>query len=304
MSVKVAYILAILGASCWGLIGLFVQNLYAYGFSPWDVVAIRSIFAAVILLLYMALLKRSELHINLKHFPLFIGSGIISIVFFNWCFFTVMEQANLSLAVVLLYTGPLFVTILSRVFFKELLTGRKVVAIIITLCGCAFVVGFLPNVNTIITASTFLIGLGSGFFYALYSIFAKVSSRHYGALTITGYTYFCAALFMISTSSFLSQLELFMNWSVFLNSLGLALIPTILAFLLYTKGLSYIESSRASILSTIEPVVAICVGFLVFKDVLTIWQWFGVCLVIASIFLATMTKRKETTKKTTPAHAT
>ncbi|WP_227938133.1 DMT family transporter [Alkalihalobacillus deserti] len=303
MSIKTAYILAILGAACWGLIGLFVQNLYDFGFTPWDVVAIRSIFAAVILLLYMALFQRKDLKVNWKHIPLFIGSGIISIVFFNWCFFTVMEQANLSLAVVLLYTGPLFVTILSRVFFKELLTVRKTIAIIITLIGCAFVVGFLPSVSTVITAATFLIGLSSGFFYALYSIFAKVSSRYYGALTITGYTYFCSAIFMLTTSQFVSKLDLFISWSVLINSLALALIPTILAFLLYTKGLSYIESSRASILSTIEPVVAICVGFLVFKDVLSIWQWTGVCLVIVSIILATVSKRKEI-KKTTPTHVT
>jgi len=161
---------------------------------------------------------------------------------------------------------------------------------------------FFPSINTVITASTFLIGIGSGFFYALYSIFAKISSRYYGALTITSYTYFCAALFMVTTSSFVSKFELFFNVSVILNSLGLAIIPTIVAFLLYTKGLSYIESSRASILSTIEPVVAIGVGFLVFKDVLSIWQWLGVCLVISSIILATMSKRKES-KKTTTAHA-
>lgn len=53
MQAKTAYLLAILGAACWGLIGLFVQNLYEYGFTPWEVVAIRSIFAAVLLLAYM-----------------------------------------------------------------------------------------------------------------------------------------------------------------------------------------------------------------------------------------------------------
>lgn len=212
-----------------------------------------------------------------------------------------MEQANLSLAVVLLYTGPLFVTILSRIFFKELLTLQKGIAIIATLIGCAFVVGFLPSVNSVITVSTLLIGIGSGFFYALYSIFAKVSSRYYGALTITGYTYFCAALFMLTTSQVTTKLSLFLEAPVLFNSLGLAIIPTIVAFLLYTKGLSHVESSRASILSTIEPVVAICVGFLVFQDVLTIWQWVGVCLVIASIILATTSSSKQKQKKTAQA---
>jgi drug/metabolite transporter (DMT)-like permease len=67
MTIRTAYFLAILGAACWGLIGLFVQHLYAYGFTPWDVVAIRSIFAAFILCLYLSLLNRKMLKIKWKH---------------------------------------------------------------------------------------------------------------------------------------------------------------------------------------------------------------------------------------------
>jgi drug/metabolite transporter (DMT)-like permease len=210
--------------------------------------------------------------------------------------FTVIDQANLSLAVVLLYTGPLFVTLLSRFFFKELLTFRKGLAIIVTLTGCAFVVGLLPSVQTVITASTLLIGIGSGFFYALYSIFAKVSSKHYGSITITTYSFICASIFMLASSQIVQKVPLFLNWTVLVNSIGLALIPTIFAYLLYTKGLRYIESSRASILSTVEPVVAIGVGFILFQDVLTMWQWLGVGLVISSIILAAE-KTKQQIKK-------
>ncbi|WP_332694696.1 DMT family transporter [Halalkalibacter lacteus] len=303
MTVKFAYILAIVGAAFWGVIGLFVQNLYQFGFTAWDVVAIRAIFSAAMLLLYVVVWKRNILRIRLKDIPLFIGSGIISIVFFNWCVFTVIDQANLSLAVVLLYTGPLFVTLLSRFFFKELLTFRKGMAIIVTLTGCAFVVGLLPSLQTVITTSTLLIGIGSGFFYALYSIFAKVSSKHYGSITITTYSFICASVFMLASSQIVQKAPLFLNWTVLVNSVGLALIPTIFAYLLYTKGLSYIESSRASILSTIEPVVAIGIGFIFFQDVLTWWQWLGVCLVISSIILAAETSRNQDKKETTPAQA-
>ncbi|KHF40440.1 DMT family transporter [Halalkalibacter okhensis] len=303
MDTKLAYIIAILGAACWGLIGLFVQFLYDFGFTAWDVVAIRAIFSAVLLLLYVSLFKRELLKIQLKHLPLFIGSGIISIVFFNWCLFTVMDQANISLAVVLLYTGPLFVTILSRIFFKESLTIRKGLAIFITLTGCAFVVGLLPSIDTVITASTLLIGVGSGFFYALYSIFAKVSSRHYGSLTITTYSFICASVFMASSSQLYQKVHLLFHWDVLIFSLGLALVPTIVAYLLYTKGLQYIESSRASILSTIEPVVAIGIGFLFFQDILTFWQWMGVFLVLSSIILAAETSQKKDKKKTAVAQA-
>lgn len=303
MSVKTAYLFAILGAALWGITGLFVQNLYAYGFSAWDVVAIRSVFTVLLLLAYVLIFKRDALYIRLKHIPLFIGSGVVSFVFFNWCFFTVMDQANISLAVVLLYTGPLFVTLLSRFLFKELLTPRKTSAIIVTLAGCGFVVGLFPSIDSVLTASTLLIGLGSGFFYALYSIFAKISSRHYHTITITTYSFICATLFMVSSSQITQKAELFLNSSILLNSLGLALFPTVLAYLLYTKGLSQIESSRASILSTIEPVVAIGIGFFFFQDVLSLWQWFGVSLVILSIILAAESPSKQAKMKKASAQA-
>lgn len=303
MSIKAAYLIAILGAALWGVTGLFVQNLYQYGFSAWDVVAIRSLFSVFLLLVYVAVFKRDALRIRMKHLPLFIGSGVISIVFFNWCFFTVMEQANISLAVVLLYTGPLFVTIFSRLLFQELLTPRKTVAIIATLGGCGLVVGLFPSIQSVVAASTLLIGIGSGFFYALYSIFAKISSRYYRSITITTYSFLCSSLFMISSSQIIGKSALFLDWTILLNSLGLALFPTVLAYLLYTKGLSHIESSRAAILSTIEPVIAIGIGFFFFQDHLSLWQWFGVCLVILSIILASESPDKQINKKKASAQA-
>ncbi|WP_368504248.1 DMT family transporter [Alkalihalophilus sp. As8PL] len=300
MSLRQAYTAAIAGAALWGMIGLFVQPLYSYGFTAWEVVAIRAIASAFLLVTYLALFSRKMLRIQLRDLPLFIGTGIVSIVFFNWCFFTVIEQSSLSLAVVLLYTGPLFVTILSRVFFKELLTYNKGIALVTTIIGCGFVVGLLPSFNTVLTPSILLIGIGSGFFYALYSIFAKVSSKRYSSMTITTYSFICAAAFMIPTSGLWNKAHLFTQIEVSSYAIGLAFFPTVLAYLLYTRGLAEIESSRASILSTIEPVVAIAIGLFVFSDQLTVIQWFGVMLVLLSIFLVSRPEHRPTRKKSTP----
>lgn len=289
MSLKLAYSLAIIGAALWGLVGLFVQNLYAHGLTAWQVVAVRSFFSMLLLLSYLLVWKRQALRIKWRHLPYFIGTGVISFVFFNWCFFKVIEQTNLSLAVMLLYTGPLFVTLISRFLFKEWLTTRKVAAIVVTLLGCSFVVGLLPQGSIVLTASTLLIGIGSGFFYALYSIFAKLSSRYYQPLTITVYSFICSTVFLLFSSNLVQSLPLLLQWDVMLNSLGLAFFSTTLAYILYTKGLSQIESSRAAILSTIEPVIAICVGFFFFHDELTLWQWSGVLLVFISMFLVAET---------------
>ncbi|MFB5664192.1 DMT family transporter [Alteribacillus sp. HJP-4] len=291
MSRTKAYAFAISGAALWGLTGLFVQFLYDYGFTPWQVVAIRAIFSGLLIVSYLSIFNPSYLKINLRDLPFFIGTGIISIVFFNWCFFTVIDETSISLAVVLLYTGPFFVTLLSRFLFKEWLTKRKVAALFVTIAGCAFTVGLLPSFNTSVSGFAIITGIGSGFFYALYSIFGKYVSRKYHSLTITAWSFICASTLMLPAGGLLPQAGLFLDLRVLFFAAGLALIPTVLAYIFYTIGLTYIESSRASILSTIEPVVALFVGFAVFGDQLGGWQMAGAALVLSSIFLVSEKKR-------------
>ncbi|RSL30506.1 EamA family transporter [Salibacterium salarium] len=280
-----AYFFAFAGAALWGFIGLFVQALYNAGFTPWETVAIRAIFSAILIVGFLLIRHPSYLKINIKDLPFFIGTGVVSIVFFNWCYFTVMEEASLSLAVVLLYTGPLFVTILSRFLFKEWFTKRKILSLFFTMAGCAFTVGLLPAFDTTISFYVIIIGLGSGFFYAMYSIFGKYVSQRYSSLTITAYSFICASFLMIPAGGLIGKLDLLFDVNVILFAIGLAFVPTVLGYILYTYGLTYIESSRASILTTIEPVVAILIGVTVFGDILDGWQIVGVLLVLTSIFV-------------------
>ncbi|WP_246516509.1 EamA family transporter [Salicibibacter cibarius] len=119
MSKTKAYLCALSGAAAWGLIGVFVAPLYAWGFTAWDVVAIRVILSFVFLFLLMFLFFRPQLRTQFRDHLFFAGAGILSMVFFNFFYFEVFAQSSLSLAVTLLYTGPLFVTVLSRLFLKE-----------------------------------------------------------------------------------------------------------------------------------------------------------------------------------------
>jgi len=84
------YITTIVGAACWGLIGLFISPLYAHGFTAWDVVAIRSIFTFVILILLMAAFYRDQLRTRLKdHIFLLVREFLASLflIFFILKFF-------------------------------------------------------------------------------------------------------------------------------------------------------------------------------------------------------------------------
>ena len=75
-------IFIIIAGILWGIISVFVTSLKSIGFSSMEVVALRVIFSAIILLIYLLVTDRSKLKIKLKDIPLFCGTGICSIVFF------------------------------------------------------------------------------------------------------------------------------------------------------------------------------------------------------------------------------
>ncbi|MCM1991757.1 DMT family transporter [Oceanirhabdus seepicola] len=286
-----SYLLIILGATLWGIISIFVKGLYNLGFGTLEVVFIRVFSASLILIVYILFTDKNLLKINLKDIYYFIGTGVFSIVFFNWCYFSAMKLIPLSVASILLYTAPAFVTILSRIVFKESITRRKVFSLLLTFIGCIFVTGYFPNTGGKITLLGLMFGIGSGFGYALYSIFGKAAMKKYDSITITVYSFIVASISLIPMIDLKNMVSLFNNGQAYGYAIALGLFPTVLAFISYTKGLENIESSKASIIATIEPVVASIVGVVVFKQVLTLYQIVGILIVIMAIFIVSEKKR-------------
>ena len=287
---RLAYIYVLLGAALWGIIGLFVDVLSEAGFSSLQIVTLRVVSAAVMLTLFLAYKDPKLLKIDLRDSFSFIGTGIFSVVFFNWCYFTAIEEVSLSVAVILLYTGPAFVTIISWLLYDEPLTKRKVGALVLTLVGCALVIRLIPLGEQQISLYGLLVGLGSGFGYALYSIFGKHALKKYRSLTVITYTFIFASAVMLPVSGLTIEPAQLASMQVWAQVLGLGFFPTALAYLLYTTGLSMVESSRASITATFEPVVATLLGVYVFNDILTLNQLIGIVLVLAAVILVQLKK--------------
>ena len=79
------------GAALWGTIGLFVDALQQLGFTSLQITLLRTGTAGLILLIYAFLWRRDQLRINWRDLPYFLGTGICSIAFFNWCYFQAMQ---------------------------------------------------------------------------------------------------------------------------------------------------------------------------------------------------------------------
>lgn len=275
-----AYILT--AGISWGMIGLFNRQLLALGFTPALIVLTRNMGGWLTMTLLFSLFNREIFRIRLRHIPYFLGTGIVSVVLFTLLYFSCQEQCSLAAAAILLYTSPAFVMLLSALLFREPITRQKLLALVMAFCGCAFVSGIFGG-GLSVTVTGLLMGIGSAFFYALYSIFARYALRHYQPLTVTYYTFLCAGIASLLVASPGAVLGLLSVPSVPSIVLGLILIATVIPYVLYTKGLARVESGKAAILASVEPVAAALVGVIAFAEPLNASVLLGLGCVLCSV---------------------
>lgn len=284
------YGLYIILAGClWGMISIFIRVLNENGLNSMKCVAVRAFFTTLILFVYLMVTERSKLKIAPRDIKYFLGTGICSILFFNYCYFETIDLiGGAAIPALLLYTAPIFVMLLSAIFFGEKITKHKFIALVVTFVGLGFVTGAFTGGETL-SVPALVLGLGSGLGYALYSIFGKLVVHKYDAVTITFYTFLIATIGGIPLSGIVTDITIILQFENLMAILGLALLSTVLPFLLYTKGLQGTEAGKASILATVEPFTAAIVGFFVFNEGFTVEKIIGMLMIfIAIIYLNVM----------------
>ena len=286
---KVAPLYIILAGCLWGSMGLFVRRLGFMGLDSMGIVELRSILAVILLFAVTALRSPNQLKVTKHNLIPLASSGIFSIIFFNYCYFSTIRLLNLSAAAILLYTAPIFVMLLSIPLFHETLTVRKVLALCMAFAGCCLVSG-IASASQRLSLQGILLGLGSGFGYALYSIFSRVSlNQGLGSVTITDYTFLFAALASLPLSGLPRHLEALADWRAILGGLGIGVLCCILPYLLYTEGLRYTEAGKAAILATVEPFVAALLGICLFHESVTFYKLLGMGAIFLAILLLNRT---------------
>lgn len=292
---KIALLLVITAGTLWGMIGYFVRVLQSQGINSMQIVSIRMVISAVIFSLFALIFKRNLFAIKPKDLWCFIGTGVISVAVFSFCYFKCIEYSSLSMASILLYTAPIFVMLFSVFLFKEKLNSTKVISLVMAFTGCLFVTGVFTS-NTEINTTAVIFGLMSGICYALYSIFSRLAlDKGYSPLTITLYTFIfsgIASVLVIDTKPVLTYMT--KNPENFFFCVIFAVLSSVLPYATYTLGLKYIKPSTASIVASIEPVVATVMGALYFKEAVQIpFGYIGISLVIGSIILINIPQKNK-----------
>ena len=280
----------------WGTIGVFNRYYGALGIESNNLVTLRLSMGTALLFLYLAIRDPQALKIKLKDLWIFSGAGILSIIMFQTCYMISIQNSEISIAAVLLYTSPLFVTLFSALFFKEKITAMKIIGGSVTVAGCALASGIIGSNG--IPMIALVTGLLSGIGYATYSIWARAAlNRGYKAITMTAYSFLFALvplLFFADYGTIVGGMKQD-GWMAILMWILLALATEALPYLLYTEALVGMDTSKAAITVAIEPIVAGLIGICFFEEWRTMdWiKGLGMVLVIGSVVVLNLPERKK-----------
>ena len=195
---------------------------------------------------------------------------------------------GVAVAVVLLYTSPVFVALMAWRFLGESFTRRKVVALLLTLAGCLLVARVFDQ-SLRMDLLGIACGLGSAVTYALYSILGKLSLRRgYPIATMSLYVFGIGSVGLLIIALAIDPAQLLpagMSAGAWGLLALLAVVQTLGALAAYTSGLKYIEAGAASIVATLEPVVATLLAYFVLHESLVWPQMLGGGFILAAVVM-------------------
>lgn len=267
----------VIASVLWSLAGILAKMIH--GMTAQSIIFYRVTFASLIF--FIALLISGNLRVikpgNKKIY--LIAFGILQAATML-AFFVAILNASVSVAVLLLYTAPVYVTVLSPWLLKEVATKKGIIALFLSVIGIVFIVDpgklYFPAYSLGILA-----GIISGITYAFQIMTSKSISRTY-----SGYTQaFWASVISMLVLFPISIAPVNVVFSNMIYLVLLAIFPTILAVSLYFSGLKKVKASSASILALIEPVSAVILAVLILKEQVTALEMTGGVLILTAAAL-------------------
>lgn len=263
----------------WGFAGILAKMIT--GMTAQSIIFYRVAFASIIF--FIALLISGKLNtIKLGGKKVYLLLFALLQVSTMLTYFISILNASVSVAVLLLYTAPVYVTVFSPWLLKEKPTKKGIIALVISIVGILLVVDpgkldFQPYSVGI------LAGIAAGIAYAFQIMTSKYLSTSYSGYTQAFWGFMIAMLILFPVSSVPLNV-VFSNISYLLL---LAIFPTILAVSLYFNGLKKVKAQSASILGLIEPVSAVILAVLILNEQISAPQIFGGALILAGATLVT-----------------
>jgi drug/metabolite transporter (DMT)-like permease len=304
------YPVALLSATFLSTTAIFIRYLITAFQPPALLLAFwRALFSAVVLVVLFALARPALLRVTRAQLGYLVFYGLMLSAFNSmWTLSVAINGAAVSN--VLVYSSTAFTALLGWWLLKERLTPLRLLVVAICFTGCVFVAqAFTPEIWST-NLSGILTGLLSGLGYAAYSLMGRsASQRGLNPWTSLTYTFIFAALFL-GILNFLpfpipgtldqpAQFFWFGNaWLGWGLLLLLAAGPTVMGYGLYNVSLSFLPSSTANLILTVEPVLTIFIAFFFLGERLSLDQIFGSALIVGGVVLLRVFEGRRAAKLT------
>ncbi|MTV48271.1 EamA family transporter [Heliobacillus mobilis] len=269
------FLLVLLASTLWGINGTIAKLLFQQAVSPIFVVQVRLFFTAVSLFLVLRIFRPQWLRLSPGQIPSLITLGVmLGGVQFTYLY--TVSQTNVATAVFLQYTSPAVLIAYLAWRGKEKIYRAHWLGMAFSLIG-----GYLMVEHSLqITESGLMTGIVSAFLVAGYTLAGQAVGRRVHPWA--GLAYGSAIGFIVWA---LLVPPFTLDWPTaneqWLFLLYVALMATLIPFGLYFMSLKWLPAATVGILSTVEPVVAAFVAWLVLQENLTVGQFIGAAMVVA-----------------------
>lgn len=286
------YFYIVISGSLWGCMGLIVKSLQQVGFTSMHLSALRPLIAVLAIGVFFLIKDPQLFRIRLDCLPWLALAGGLGNGLYNIVYFTLLEKTSISFAAAMSYTSPAFVTVFSLALFKEHLDLQKVLSLGMTVSGCILVTGFLHG-ELHYGVGGLLGGLLTGLAYSAYSLFTKMAvEKGCKSQSATFYSMLSACLVTIPFAHLENMVPMLMNPTSLFGVILLGLFCSAFPSLLYSKGMTCVESSKASMIATVELIVSAILGVFVFHDALSLDQAAGIMLILGAVIILSIQNKE------------
>lgn len=281
----ILYIIA--SALAFGAMAILARYAYADGVDTATLLALRFCIAAVCL---FAIARWRGVALPRRHDLAAVALlGAIGYGGQSLTFFTGLTLAPAGLIALLLYLHPALVAVLAVLVLRERMTPAKLAALAIALAGMSLTVA--PALVGAASQSSFpRLGAGAAFgvaaaaIYAVYIVVASRLGTRVRPLALSTVVVASAAV-VFTVTAVVTGPQLPRSASGWLAIGGIALVSTVAAITLFFAGLERVGPTRASTLSTIEPVFTVLLAAALLGERIAVVQLAGGALILAAVVL-------------------
>lgn len=284
------YLKLVMTAMFWG--GTFIATrIAAQTFGPFTGAGIRYTIALVFLLPLAFHQNRQMFRIKGSQLPILILLGLSGIFAYNYFFFKGLKTIPASRGALLAALNPTIVMVLSAIVYKEKITLRKLIGIIISLTGVVIVISrgkIIELLSSIESGDLFM--LGCPLTWAVYTLAARPALKHASPLQATTWASLSGGL-MLLLLAFTEPYPQDVPLKVWGALFYLGLIGTVVAFVWYYDGIKKIGPTRASIFNNLVPVFAVLFSVIILKEKVSWYTWIGGGMVIGGVLFVNLQRR-------------